>query len=146
MSAPLKSPVFWICLVMASAPTAGAAPAAPARLATEVCVWDFVQAHPLSDDALTDVDSQLAVGNLAVDACAAELLAWAEGSPAVLESGEPVDDVLLRMQLHYAARGALFAAGKARPFYEETPEQTEESAKRRAQPEPALLRSPKADR
>jgi len=146
MSAPLKSPALWICLALASAPTASAAPAAPARLATEVCVWDFIQAHPLSDDAVTDVDSQLAVGNLAVDACAAELLAWAEGSPAVLESGEPVDDVLLRMQLHYAARDALFAAGQARPFYEEPPEQTEESAKRSAQPEPALMRSPNANR
>jgi hypothetical protein len=87
------------------------------RGATEKCVWESVQ-NLLSNGAVAgDIDARLSIGREAAESCSAELLAWAETSLAVSENGESVDDVEMRMRIHYVARGALFAEGKAEPYY-----------------------------
>lgn len=93
----------------------------PERLASEKCVWDYVEARRALGGDVGDIDAQIAIGNDAVDACDAYLRAWAEASPAVLEGDESVEDVLALMQTHYVARGALLASGRAQPFHEERP-------------------------
>ncbi|MCA8885189.1 MAG: hypothetical protein KDA35_01115, partial [Hyphomonadaceae bacterium] len=50
----------------------------PERLASETCVWDFVQAQRAGGADVSDVDAQIAIGNRAVDACDEYLRAWAE--------------------------------------------------------------------
>lgn len=91
----------------------------PERRASEACVWEFIQEQRARGADVSNIDAQIMLGNAAVDACAAQLQAWAEASPAVRERGDSVEEITAPMHMHYAARGALFAAGRARPFYEE---------------------------
>ena len=108
------------------------------RGATEKCVWESVQKILSNGAVAEDIDAQLSIGREATENCSAELLAWAETSPAVTESGESVDEVEMRMRIHYVARGALFAAGKAEPFYWKKDEVGEAGADDQSKKKPKL--------
>jgi hypothetical protein len=109
--------VFALLLLVGDAPTPDRS---PARIATEKCVWDQVQQKLGKGAPIGNIDAELAVGRDAADACAKQIRTWAEGSPAVLQSGEPVEQVEERMLIHYSARGALFAGARAKPFHLES--------------------------
>jgi hypothetical protein len=106
--------VFALLLFLGNAP---APDRSPARVATEECVWDQVQVKLGKGAPTGNIDAELAIGRDAADACAKQIRMWAEGSPAVLQSGEPVEQVEERMLIHYSARGALFAGARAKPFH-----------------------------
>ncbi|HMO76695.1 MAG TPA: hypothetical protein PKD48_15270 [Sphingopyxis sp.] len=91
------------------------------RIATETCVWDAVQAKLGAGAPTDDIDARLAIGRDAAEQCAPQIRKWAEKSPAVHKHGEAMADVELHITIHYVARGALFAEGRTRPFYETPP-------------------------
>ena len=109
--------VFALLLLVGDAPTPDRS---PARIAAEKCVWDQVQEKLGKGASAGNIDAELAIGRDAADACAKQIRLWAEGSPAVRQSGEAVEQVEERMLIHYSARGALFAGSRAKPFHLES--------------------------
>lgn len=105
------------------------------RIATETCVWDAVQAKLKASAPTDDIDARLAIGRDAAEQCAPQIRKWAEKSPAGHERRGAMADVELRMTIHYVARAALFAEGKAKPFYLSPPETAEA-------PDPGLVKAP----
>lgn len=109
--------LFGVAVVVAYPATARDRGTSLERDGTEMCVWETVQQRLRSGAAPTDVDAQLEIGRYAADKCKIFIRKWAESSPAVRDAGESIEDVEDRMRLHYSARGALFASGKAKAYY-----------------------------
>ena len=86
------------------------------RMAVEICVYDRIE-DQRGEAVVDDVDEQLAFARDAIEHCSGEIDEWAANSPAVLEAGNPIEDVRRAMTIHYAARGALFAGRETVPMH-----------------------------